>query len=200
MRYEEVTADWGTISEYATKMINRFKHLQEANPDVEFQVKGEFNGAILFVDDNSTVESIVSDYHITLERNAEEYRKTDKYKERERQRKEETNKLQTEADNMMERFKIMDKTDTLTLLQWLSDFQQYSDRIDVHTDNQLLLKELKNLGYTSGMNCGDEFKAKDKYNFAAWIVGQCIECLERVGSIHQVVIKFVEDWKKEFIA
>lgn len=198
MRYVEVTADWGTISEYATKMINRFKHLKVSNPDTEFQVKGEFKGVTLFVDENSTVESIVNDYIVTLEKNAEEFRKTDEYKEMERQRKEETQRLQIEADIKMEEFKTMDKTDTLALLQWLSDFQQYSDRIGVHTDNRLIINELKSLGYASGMNCGDEFKDKD--NFAAWIIGQCISGLERFGAIYQVIHKFVEDWKKEFTA
>lgn len=200
MIYEEVTADWGTIGTYAEKMIRRFRRLREVNPNAEFQVKGEFNGVNLFVDDNSTIDSIVNDYHVGLEKNAEEYRKTDEYKERDQQRKEETKRLQSEADVKMEEFKIMDKTNTLTLLQWLSDFQQYSDRIDINIDNRLILNELKSLGYTSGINCEDEFKAKNKDNVAAWIVGQCIECLERVGAIHQVVQKFVEDWKKEFIA
>lgn len=199
MIYIEVTASWGTISEYATKMINRFKHFREVNPELEFQVKGDFNGVILYVDENSNVESIVNDYNVGFQKNVEEYKKTNEYKERKIQREEEIKQLQLEADEKIEEFKNMDKTDELTLLQWLSDFQRYSDRIGIHTDSQFILDELKALGYTSRMNCGNSFNGKDKDNFTGYIVGQCISCLERVGAIHQVVCNFVDNWKKEFI-
>jgi hypothetical protein len=201
MRYVELTADCGEmIGKYAERMIGRFNHLKEVNQNVEFQVKGDFNGVTLYVDENATVDSIVNDYHVGLEKNAEEYRKTDEYKIREKHREDETKRLQLEADAKIEEFKTLDKTNKVELLQWLSDFQEYSDRIDVHTDNRLILSELNALGYTSGMNCGVEFNGKDMDNFAGYIIGQCISCLERVGAIHQVVIKFVDDWKKEFVA
>lgn len=94
----------------------------------------------------------------------------------------------------------VNKTQLETLLQWLSDFQQYSDRIDVHTDDKLVFDELKSLGYVSGMNCGENFDGKNKENFAEYIIGQCMECIERVSTIHQIIPKFVDDWNKEFTA
>lgn len=100
MEYIDVATNFETISNYAERMINRFKQLREIHPDMEFQVKGSFNGVNLFVYDDSTVKSIVADYDMGLERNIEEYKKTDEYKESEIKRKEETKRLQLADDDM----------------------------------------------------------------------------------------------------
>lgn len=190
-----------SISRYAERAVSYLAERQERIEDIELYLMGDFNGIKIITTRYSTIDSIALDYHIQQEILAEEYKQTDKYKreqvKREQvKREKELNELNTKAKYMMKSFDKLDKSNKLRLINWLEDFQPISDHIGIKFDKGHIISELNKAGYIAGMNCketGCVIGTTDEY--ADWLIGQCIDGLERIGAIHQVIHKFADEYR-----
>lgn len=186
------------IQEYAERAVLYLTERQEKHPDLELYLVGDFNGVKVVTTRYSTVFSIVLDYDIRQDINGYEYRQTDEYKERKAAREKEEKELNTKAKYMVKKFDKIDKHNRLELINWLDEFQPLSDLIAVHFDKFHIISELNKAGYYAGMNCNtDDFIISTTDEFADWLIGQCIDGLEHIGAIHQVVHKFADEYREK---
>ena len=193
----EFDAHWGeNIEEYAERAVKYLAERQKKHEELELYLICTFNDVKVITTKSSTVESIVSDFHARMDNNGYEYRQTDEYKESVKRREKELNELNTKAKYMMKQFDKIDKKNKLELINWLDEFQYLSDHIGVMYDRCWIVSELHKAGYVAGMNCNtDGFVISTTDEYADWLIGQCLEGLEEVGAIHQVVHKFAEEYR-----
>lgn len=184
------------MERYAERAVLFLAEKQEKCKDLELYLVGEFNGIKVITSKHSTVDSIIADYHIRMDISVYEYKQTDEYKKKQSEREKELKELNTKAKYMMKKFEKIDKQNKLELINWLDEFQPLSDHIGVKFDRNHLIKELNKAGYVAGMNCNSEnFVIATTDEFADWLIGQCLEGLEKVGAIHQVVNKFAKEYR-----
>lgn len=107
--------------------------------------------------------------------------------------------MQLQADKLIEEMKNLDFKNYDLLLPWLSSIQPYTGDIRLSIPTRQIVNILEDNGYISGENCGQNFNENDKENFARYIVGQCLDGLGRLGSIHPIIVRFTDDWMKKFI-
>lgn len=192
----EFKADWETIHEYLKRAIN------EANR-VQGSLACEFNGARFIITSESTIESGYSDFVRVLDENRKKYMESDEYKKLQAEKEEKTRKLNEEAIVLLERFKKLNLSSTLTtdrvkLLEWLCEYQDYSDNCTVTTsDDRLVIKLLEEAGYTE--NDIETYKnAKDCADVKfRCIIGQAIHTM-RVLALHQVIIHWAKEWIRKY--
>lgn len=184
------------IKDYAERAIKHLDERQKKHKDIELYLIGTFNDVKVITTKSSTVDSIVRDFHARMDNNGYEYRQTDEYKKQVAAREKELNELNTKAKYMMKKFGKIDKQNKLELINWLDEFQPLSDHIGVTYDRCLLISELQKAGYIAGMNCNtDGFTISTTDEYADWLIGQCLDGLEKIGAIHQVVHRFAEEYR-----
>lgn len=97
----------------------------------------------------------------------------------------------------MKQFDKIDKHNKLELINWLDEFQPLSDHIGVMYDRYWIISELQKAGYVTGMNCRkDDCMNASTDEYADWLIGQCLDGLENIGGIHQVVHVFAEEYRQ----
>ena len=194
------------ISNFAGRLLSRWQVMSEYNNVKDFTtiddfaIKGTFNGTSLIVTKDSTVESILKDYNDQLEIAHQKYINSDEYKERQIQEKIELTRLNKESENLMNVFNTLDFNDYKQVLFWLCKIQPYSDRIGVNVPKDKIFNKLLINGYKVNVNCEEDFNEEDPENFARYIIGQCMNGLDRIGAIHYMAVRFTEDWKKRYCA
>ncbi len=174
------------------------KTLAEITNGEVVRVTAEFNGITITVDDTSTIESVVGGFHSELEKSSEEYKKSDKYKADQLKDEQERNKMQLEANALMQELPKLNFKDNVQLLEWLCRIQPATDRIGVKTTKTEIIKIFNDNGFATGANTGKNFKENDEDNFARYIIGHALSGLDEFGTIHHMVIKFTNDWKQKF--
>ena len=63
MKYINIESDFRPIGGYAELLIRKYRRIKELYLDKETQVRGNFNGIVLLVGDDSTVQSIIDSYY-----------------------------------------------------------------------------------------------------------------------------------------
>jgi hypothetical protein len=64
--------------------------------------------------------------------------------------------------------------------------------------SQKILTRLKFHGYKANDCTGNQFNGGNRENFARYIIGQVMDCLQSMGSIHQMVHTFTGQWMDKF--
>ena len=184
------------IKEYAKRAVKHLAERQRKHEDLELYLICTFNDVKVITTKSSTVDSIVNDFHARMDNNGYEYRQTDEYKASVAAREKELKELNTKANYMMKQFDKINKQNKLDLINWLDEFQPLSDHIGVMYDRCWIISELHKAGYVAGMNCNtDNFTIQTTDEYADWLIGQCLDGLEKIGAIHQVVHKFAEEYR-----
>lgn len=162
-------------------------------------VTAKFNDIELTATEDSTVEDIVSGFHIKIAEDAEKYRTSPKGKRAARESEERKEEAQRKADALMEQLPNLDFANQEAVLDWICEFQDPSDHIGVVKNQGEVLKIFAEHGYQPGVNTGEAFNGEDRDNFARYIIGKALDGLRcDTGAIHQVIHKFTDDWKKKF--
>jgi len=162
-------------------------------------VTAKFNDIELTATEDSTVEDIVSGFHIKIAEDAEKYRTSPKGKRAARESEERKEEAQRKADALMEQLPNLDFANQEAVLDWICEFQGPSDHIGVVKNQGEVLKIFAEHGYQPGVNTGEAFNGEDRDNFARYIIGKALDGLRcDTGAIHQVIHKFTDDWKKKF--
>lgn len=165
------------------------------------KAQGTFNDITLTADKDSTVTGIVAYFHSEMERRAEEYRNSPEGKAAAREQEERRKQKQLKHDELMRQLPNLDFNSDVAILDWLCEFQDPSDYIGVAKQQKVVLSTFAENGYFPNVNCGNDFNAEDRDNFARWLIGQALDGLQgEVGAIHQVIHKFTDDWKRKFLS
>ena len=161
------------------------------------EVSGDFNGISITVDGNSTVTSIIKNYMTESEKRDKEYRNSPAYKASQLESKKYAKDLQTKTDEIMKELPKLNFKDNMKVLDWLCEISDSIDDMRIKTRNSDIVKIFNDNGFFSNVNTGDDFKEDDEDNFARYIIGQALNCMESIGPIH-LVTTFTEQWKEKF--
>jgi len=191
-RREEQPMNSENVSTAAERMIALAK-------ETKGSVTAKFNDIELTATEDSTVEDIVSGFHIKIAEDAEKYRTSPEGKRAARESEERKEEAQRKADALMEQLPNLDFANQEAVLDWICEFQGPSDHIGVVKNQGEVLKIFAEHGYQPGVNTGEAFNGEDRDNFARYIIGKALDGLRcDTGAIHQVIHKFTDDWKKKF--
>jgi hypothetical protein len=158
-------------------------------------VQCEFNGVTLIADGNSTVNSIMRHYNDEREKQSQEYYKSDEYKRVLR----ETEILQHKCRKLLDVFFYdLDFSDLEQVLNWLIEFQECLERVGVTFNSELVVHFFERKGFVESANIGINFNLRDKENFARYIIGQSMAFLRQRGCLHQVLLRFIREWKEMY--
>lgn len=163
----------------------------------EKDVRFNFNGINVNVTPSSTSSSVVSSFERASEERATAYKNSPEGKQAVIDAANRQKSAQTAVDDMLENFEIA-AAHPDTLIEWLGAFSEVNDHIGLTWDRKGLISRLNDLGYKSNDCVGNPLVATDKVVFAKWLVGQCIETLNSMGSIHPIAHKFANDYKEKF--
>lgn len=107
--------------------------------------------------------------------------------------------MQERHDNLVRDLSTLDFANDVAVINWLCAVQGSTDHVGVIVNKERIISAFREAGFAANANCGSAFKEYDRDNVFRWIVGQALDCLDRV-SIHGVIHKFADDWKNKFCA
>lgn len=163
-------------------------------------VKAKFNDIELTANSDTTADSVVAFYGEESKRRGEAYRNSPEGKKAAREAEERRVALQQKHDALMQQLPTLNFADDVAVLDWLCEFQDPSDHTGVVKQNDAVIVAFAAHGYHPSVNTGKNFNESDRDNFARYIIGQALAGLQcEVGAVHQIVHKFVDDWKKKFL-
>lgn len=183
------------IIEYAQRLID------SRDKNIDSNIKGKFNDIPLIIDNESTKESIVEQFREKLDEEHINYVNSDKYINKQIERIYEIHRLNNEAYCLMKAFDNLDFGNYEDVLYWLRDIQTYSDHTGVEIPKRKIVNTLHRYGYIANENVvGEEnFNEDDEVYYARYIIGQCLNFLEKEPhAIHPIIHSFIQKWKNKF--
>lgn len=181
------------IETYAGQHVKRAAGNMIAALGESKRVKCRFNDIVLIADRDSTVDSIVADYQEKCEERARRYRESPEGKAAVAAAEAKRAALQQTADRLMGELPHLNFNDAEAVLSWLCDMEEPRDHSGVKVDYPRMLHEFCRHGWEPDACVGPEFDENDKWNFAAWIVGQAIKAVYVPMTRH-----FTEQWRARF--
>ena len=160
----------------------------------------QFNEVRIVATERDTVESVEKQFERKIKANKKAYRRSTARNRQKRKEKETVKQLQGEGKALIQKLKTVDKTNYESLLSWLTAFQPYSDRFGLKIPKYEVLQTLKQHGYQADENTEENYNSEDKGNTARYLIGQCVDGLEKHRAIHPVLVNFHKEWKERFVA
>lgn len=180
------------INETAKSIVDMAKESKET-------VTAVFNDITLTANEGDTEEGIVKAFEEARKQRAEAYRNSPEGKKAAREIEERQQQMQKKHDALMQKLTNLDFNNDVEVLDWLCEFQGPSDHIGVSKQQDVVVATFAKHGYHPNVNLGDDYNSEDRENVKRAIVGQALGCLQgEVGAIHQVIHRFVDDWKKKW--
>ena len=197
MKSVKFNSNWETIYQYIGRAL---WYAVEHNVICEC----EFNGGNFTVTPKSNMDSAYEDWQKAMQKQEEEYKKSDAYKKYQKEQEEQGCKMNKEVVVLIEKFDTLDLTPTTfegmkAILDWLVKYQNYSDNTLCTASNEhYILEKLKENGYVKDMWVG---APKDTFDdmtcYFEYIVGQAISTMEFL-ALHPMIKSFRDKWVKEF--
>lgn len=160
----------------------------------------QFNEIRIVVTEHDTVESAEKQFERKTKASRKAYRRSTVRNRHKRKEKEKQKQLQQEGKALIQKLKRVDKTNYDSLLSWLTAFQPYSDTVGLKLPKYEVLQTLKQHGYQADENTEEHYNSEDKENTARYLIGQCVDGLEKHRAIHPVLVNFHKEWKERFSA
>ena len=157
-----------------------------------------FNGTEIYAIPGDTSEDVLNRWNATQAAEYEAYKRTPEYAESQRK---ETNRVASLKDRINGYIIEMDSLnwkDYKTVLLFVEKTVSDLDSYEADSANKLFRDKLTLAGYVDNANVGANFKEDDEENFALYIIGQCLNCLNKMGAIHPMACSMVGDWRKKF--
>ncbi len=183
-----------------TSIDSAARQLVEAAAQSERRVTAEFNGVELIAGPFTAREAIVGAFLRETERRAEAYRRSPTGRAAARESARDIKRLQATHDALVRRLADLPWQQPSTVLEWLCDMQEPSDRIGVSVAREAAVEAFEAQGFVANANTDDAFDGEDADNVYRWLVGQALDGLKRGRGIHPAVPKFADDWKAKFAA
>lgn len=193
----QFTANWETIYQYIERGL-----LRMGNSLYKYPLACEFNGGEFILTKDSTMDSCYQDWKKAMDKNAEEYYNSPEYAEKQRKEKEKSERMNNEVLVLLEDFEKLPfqsrtQDNMLKILNWLADYQPYSDNILCTAKNDsYVIQTLEKYGFEENAKVGQSgYNAEECF---IYIVGQAISTMKLVALHHMVVI-FRDRWIKDYV-
>jgi len=162
-------------------------------------VRFTFNGIKLVATPKKSVSGLIWEFYFTNERQIAAYKLSAAGRQAEAQRQLEQRAAQTVVDSLWRDIDEALAEGLDTLIAWLNWFIPASDILGVKCDRKALSEKLKAAGYVSNIHAVEGgFRGKiSKRVKGEWIVGQVINMIDRVGSIHPHLTSFCQRYLQE---
>ncbi len=157
-----------------------------------------FNGIVVTATSESSAVDLTDYYAAESDRRAESWRESPEGQESARRTQQNQVDKQRTANHLMAELPALDFLDLNAVIRWCCDIQDASDTFGVILPKRTIVDAFVAKGYKAGDYCGDAFDGENKAVVGHYIVGQAISCLISFGSIHPIIHKFAEDWRKKF--
>ena len=142
----------------------------------------KFNDENIRIYKDDTPEIIYGIYMTRLNIAAEIYRNSPKGKKEAEDRKNTIITKQNEVNYLLKHFPYNGNLDNL--IQWIVDFTENADDVEVKFNKQEVVNKFKEIGYSSNLSLGlPEEKYKDRVIASIYIIGQFMDGLENHGVI-----------------
>lgn len=165
---------------------------------VHGDAKMTFNDVTLLANKNSTPQGIVDDYHAQLKAVGDAWRNSPEGIAVAKEYEEGVIATQAKYDGLMEHLPKLDFTNQQQLLDWLCQLETtITSGVNFEGFQAKTVEVFTQHGYLPGVNTGAAINNEDADNVARYIIGQCLDTLNK-GYIHQVIHHFTEDWKLKF--
>lgn len=92
----------------------------------------------------------------------------------------------------------LDLGDLGAVIAWLERVTPHMGLVGVTFDREAVVTLFMLSGYEPVVNCYDDFRPDDRDNVAIWIIGQALSGIIRVGSPHNTIHRFAEEWRSTF--
>ncbi len=126
------------------------------------------------------------------------YKESDKWIEEAQLRKKEIIEKQDKLNLLIDNLKNINPKDYEELLHWLCEFQEVADDIKVKYNKKIVLSYFKENWFKENENTWKDFNWENSENFARYLIWQSLDWINRVWAPHQIIHKFVNDWKQKF--
>ncbi len=164
----------------------------------------EFNGAEFVVTKHSTMHSAYADWERAMEKQEEEYKKSDEYKTFQREQEMKKERMNQEVVILLDKFNTLDLRPTTyegmkAVLDWLAEYQNYSDCVlCTESNDAYVVEKLKENGYIANNWVGAPKNTfQDMRCYFEYIVGQAISTME-VLAMHSCVVVYRDMWVEDF--
>jgi hypothetical protein len=165
------------------------------------EISGVFNDYEFIVNqakNPATVESLRTEYREYNKQQDEIYKNSIQGKITEMEITQSIKNSQEKADLLISHLETLDFGDFGAVLDWMCLFQNESDHTGVIYNKDLVIEKFTSNGYQIGVNTGEKFNAENHENVCKYIIGQALDGIDRIGSPHQIIHKFANDWKVKF--
>lgn len=109
------------------------------------------------------------------------------------EREAEVIKNQSEIDKLMSN--LVSATNLDEILNWFELFVPLADDIRIRYNGAEIVKFLTKAGYSENYGVGErKHFFENKENLGRYIIGQCINCMNRGMPPHPICVKFIKDY------
>lgn len=154
-----------------------------------------FNAMKVPIPAGSTAESVEATYMRLIEESQRRYRESPEGIAAAARAEAHKQECQRKVNELIEKLpEVVSNMDAT--VQWLADFCQPADHIDVTYDTEAILGALRGAGYVEGFGVGNPsgwFSTKDR--MGRYIIGQGISCLADGMPPHGITITFAEKYR-----
>lgn len=157
-----------------------------------------FNGVKIKVSHKKHPKALAKFYNNECERRSAEYRNSPEGKQAACEAEERKRRLQDEADKALSELDKLDFSNLKAVIGWFEQILDASDHVGVDVKPTHIVNEFLQRGFKPGVNCDKDFNGDDEENFARYLIGQALDNLIHVGTIHHIFGKFAEDWRAKF--
>ena len=158
----------------------------------------EFNGIELIGKRGDSTDDLMQQWQTLSEERHQAYINSPEYAKQQKENRLEIDKLELKTEYLTRNMLFLDFTDMEAVLDWICEIQEASDRIGVKIPVENIVSHFESKGFYPNVNLDRDFIENNPENVARYIVGQALDGLQSVGSIHHMVKKFVREWKEKF--
>lgn len=181
------------ISEACVKAIDMANQLHDV---IEF----EFNGIPISVGEMETADVVEIRWIVESDKRQEAYRQSPEYKAQQEKRKSDVIYASRIVSRLVEDAEVIPIQNEWEWLEWAVNLAKFADDVVVYFHPHSLALTLQQRGWVRNAHVTDsedvkEQMKKDKTMMAQYIMGQVVSCLANGMPPHQIVIRFVEEYK-----
>jgi hypothetical protein len=180
---------------HVTQAIQRMVELATSRNEA---VSAEFNGIGLIAEPGDYPATLETFWQSEMNRKAEEHRSSPQGKRLAAEAEQRRVDDQQTVEFLMKELPNLAFTDLAALIDWMERLADPSDHIGVSVPKQVIISTFREHGFEPSVNTGDAFNGDDRENFARYLIGQGLSCLDGVGAIHGMFHRFADDWRVKF--
>ena len=160
---------------------------------------GMFNNIQLVAREGQTEADVVGDYQRQSEALAELYRNSPEGRAAATEREESRAAAQAKHDRLMRQLPSLNFRDDAAVLDWCCQMQEPSDHVGVIVRRETIVETFAKHGFEPGVNCGADYKPRDRGNMFRYLVGQALSGLQDGPAIHSIIHQFADEWRAKFL-